>query len=230
MYKEKYLKYKTKYLELKNQLGGSEKGKSDETKYRGKRNNISYSFNFPTAILENIENKYALSLSYGSGFTYIHIADEKNIEYVIWKEERHPRPNLLLWEKKKNITSSEKLIVKELISDAIDIINKLVENGEITLDFDKLFGKISSLHICLQELEKFKNNIDSIPSSEQGKQIEQSEQGNQTEQSEQGNQTEQSEQGKQTEQSEQGKQTEQSYEFIERSKEDEDKKRTTLMI
>jgi hypothetical protein len=227
MYKEKYLKYKTKYLELKNLLGGGEKGKSDETKYRGKDNNISYSFTFPTAILENTDNKYALSLSYGAGFTYIHISDNKNIEYVIWKEGLHPRPNLPLWEK-KNITSSEKLIVKELISDSIDIINKLVEHGEITFDFDKEFRKKSYLRNCLQELENFKIKIDSITSSEQGKQIEQSEQGKQTEQSDEF--IESSEQGKQIKQSEQGNQTEQSDEFIERSKEDEDKKRTTLMI
>jgi hypothetical protein len=70
MYKEKYLKYKTKYITLKNQVGGGEKGESDETKYRGKNNNIYYRFTFPTAILKNMDNKYTLALSYGAGYTY----------------------------------------------------------------------------------------------------------------------------------------------------------------
>ena len=153
----------------------------------------------------------------------IHIIDSNNTEYVIWKEDIHPKPKLQLWEN-KNITPLEKDIVKNLIIDAIDIINKLVKNGERT--FDEEFGKINYLRNCLQELENFKIKIDSITSSEQGEQTEQSKQGEQSDEFiESSEQTEQSD-----EFIESSEQKEQSDDFIERGKEgkeDEDKKRTT---
>jgi len=79
MYKEKYLKYKTKYLELKSQIGGI-----SNTIQVGGSVNVRNEIEYNMLIIEDEINKISLSINYEYG--KINVIDAKYNIHEIYKK------------------------------------------------------------------------------------------------------------------------------------------------
>ena len=130
MYKERYLKYKTKYLELKNQLGGGV--------------NITYESNI--LIINDTINNITLSINYNEG--KISIINTANEIYNIWIDSSHEsflQENNLFWlEMLKKLNDKNKIIYKNLFGIAINELKKNINHIKQML-IDKLNFYIKTL-------------------------------------------------------------------------------------
>ena len=105
MYKEKYLKYKSKYIALKHQLGGND----DDA--------FQYFYGPAAATIIDKVSQYKLIIDFAFESIYIQIGYIRN--YTIWTKV--PTNVLQLW---LPTTNEEKTIFKRLVSKAIQLIEK----------------------------------------------------------------------------------------------------------
>ena len=118
MYKEKYLKYKTKYLELKNQLGGIsntiQEGGAPDIQENGSILNI----------IDRINN-VTLSINYNEGKISINTANEIDNIWIDPSHESFSQDNNLIWiEMLEKLNDKNKIIYKNLFGIAINELNK----------------------------------------------------------------------------------------------------------
>jgi hypothetical protein len=105
MYKEKYLKYKSKYIALKHQLGGND----DDA--------FQYIYGPAAATITDKVSQYKLMIDFA--FESIDIQTGYTRNYTIWTKV--PTNVLQLW---LPTTNEEKTIFKRLVSKAIQLIEK----------------------------------------------------------------------------------------------------------
>jgi len=128
MYKEKYLKYKTKYITLKNQVGGG--FKFDVTKV----DDFIFSYDDITGIFEisdNNNNKVKVIIEKN-----MIIINLNNKNAIIFRcEHKYQRVDLMVGQKFESvdlmsipniINSTDKNIVNKLIIKSIDIVNNII--------------------------------------------------------------------------------------------------------
>ena len=115
MYKEKYLKYKTKYLELKNQLGGSHL-------------DIEYKDN--KLIIKDTKNNITLSINHNNGFISIQTTNDDIYNICIDpSHESFLEQNNVYWrDMLRQLNNENKIIYNRLFLTAINELNKNLFN------------------------------------------------------------------------------------------------------